>query len=336
MIISWNITKACQLKCRHCYRDAGTKDKDELSHEEGMKLVEEIALAGFKILILSGGEPLLRADVYDLIRHARKHGMRPVLGTNGIMIDRAIARKLKDAGLARAGISLDSTDEAIHDDFRQQIGSWKGSLAGMKACLDEGLDFQVHTTVTKYNYRDVEKITDLAVSLGAKAHHIFFLVPTGRGKDLEGVIPSHEYQLLLKKILQKQKEVSIELKPVCAPQFIPMMQDMNMPSRFVRGCLAGHSYCCILPNGDVHPCPYFPVKVGNVRNERFSVMWKDHPLFKELREADYGGSCGGCGHKETCGGCRARAYAHSGNYMDFDPECVYYGDGCAADAAEQR
>ncbi|MBF0593618.1 MAG: radical SAM protein [Candidatus Omnitrophica bacterium] len=323
MIISWNITKACQLKCRHCYRDAGTKEADELTPAEGLGLVEQIALAGFKILIISGGEPLMRKDVYELIAHAKKHGMRPVLGTNGIMIDRAVARKLKEAGLTRAGISLDSTNEAVHDDFRQDVGSWKGSIAGMKACKDEGLDFQIHTTVTTYNYQDVLKITDMAVSLGAKAHHIFFLVPTGRGKDLEAVIPSNEYQSLLKQIMKKQLEVQIELKPVCAPQFVPLAQDMNQPTRFTRGCLAGVSYCCILPNGDVHPCPYFPIKVGNVRDQKFSLMWKDHALFKELRDGDYNGNCGGCQHKTSCGGCRARAYAETGNYMDFDPECIY-------------
>ncbi len=323
MIISWNITKACQLKCLHCYRDAGTKEADELTPAEGKALIDEIALAGFKILIISGGEPLMRADVYDLIAHAKARGLRPVLGTNGIMIDRGVARRLKDAGLTRAGISLDSTDEAVHDDFRQYAGAWKGSLAGMKACLDEGLDFQIHTTVTTYNYKDVAKITDLAVTLGAKAHHIFFLVPTGRGKDLAAVIPSAEYQALLKKIMQKQREVPIELKPVCAPQFVPLAQDMNQPTRFQRGCLAGVSYCCILPNGDVHPCPYFPIKVGNVRDHKFSALWGSHPLFKELRQGDYNGNCGGCQHKTSCGGCRARAYAQTGDYMDFDPECIY-------------
>jgi putative heme d1 biosynthesis radical SAM protein NirJ2 len=323
MIISWNITKACQLKCRHCYRDAGTKEADELNPVEGKDLIEEIAKAGFKILIISGGEPLMRADVYDLMAHAKAQGMRPVLGTNGIMIDRAVARKLKDAGLTRAGISLDSTDEAVHDDFRQLAGSWKGSIAGMKACLDEGLDFQIHTTVTRYNYKDVEKITDLAVSLGAKAHHIFFLVPTGRGKDLDALIPSDDYQALLRKIMKKQGEVPIELKPVCAPQFVPLAGDMGLSTRFQRGCLAGVSYCCILPNGDVHPCPYFPKRVGNVRDKKFSAMWREDALFKELRQGDYEGNCGGCQHKTTCGGCRARAYAETGNYMDFDPECIY-------------
>lgn len=322
MIISWNITRACQLKCRHCYRDAGRKEADELSTSEGLDLIDEIAKAGFKILILSGGEPLLRSDVFDLIAHARALGLRPVLGTNGVLITRGVARRLKDAGLARAGISLDSTDEAVHDDFRQENGAWQGSLAGMRACREEGLEFQVHTTVTRFNDRNVLSITDLAVSEGARAHHIFFLVPTGRGKDL-AVISSERYNSLLREVLKKQRTAPIELKPVCAPQFIPLAQEMGLPLRFQRGCLAGISYCCILPNGEVHPCPYFPVSAGNVRMTRFSEMWANHTLFRELRAADYEGACGTCCHKTSCGGCRARAYAATGSYMEFDSECVF-------------
>jgi putative heme d1 biosynthesis radical SAM protein NirJ2 len=329
MIISWNITKACQLKCRHCYRDAGCRGVDELTTPEGLDLVDEIAAAGFKILILSGGEPLLRKDVYDLIARAKAKGMRPVLGTNGLLIDRAVADRLRSAGLVRAGISLDSIDPAIHDDFRQEKGAWQGTVNAMKVCREQGLDFQIHTTVTTYNLKDVEKITDFAVEIGAKAHHIFFLVPTGRGKDLPAIISSKDYRELLAKILRKQGQVPIELKPVCAPQFVPLAEEMGVPTRFKRGCLAGESYCCILPNGEVHPCPYFPTRAGNVREEKFSVMWKDNPLFRELREGHYKGLCGGCQYKMSCAGCRARAYALTGDYMDEDPECLLHNGPCA-------
>ena len=324
MIISWNVTKACQLKCRHCYRDAGAKDMRELDLNEGKALIDEIASAGFKILILSGGEPLLREDIYDLIAHAKTRGLRPVLGTNGLLIDRAVARKLKNAGLTRAGISLDSAEPDIHDNFRQQPGAWQGSINGVDACRAEGLDFQIHTTVTTFNCSGIEAVTDLAVTLGAKAHHIFFLIPTGRGRDIsDAVIPSEEYQRLLSRIVQKQAHVPIELKPVCAPQFVPLAEATGHPTRFQRGCLAGVSYCCILPNGDVHPCPYFPVSVGNVLVVKFSTLWREHPLFKELRSLDYSGHCGGCEYKTSCGGCRARAYAGSGDYMGQDEECFF-------------
>lgn len=325
MIISWNITKECQLKCRHCYRDAGPRAKGELSTAEGLALIEEIAAAGFKILILSGGEPLLRPDVYAFIAQACKVGLRPVLGTNGLLIDDDVARRLKAAGLARAGISLDSANAEVHDDFRQEKGAWQGTLAGMAACRKAGLDFQVHTTVTRYNDGELDLITDLAVSLGARAHHVFFLVATGRGKTLPAAITRTAYNRLLAHVVRRQSVVPIELKPVCAPQFVPLAKEMGQTSRFQRGCLAGISYCCILPDGEVHPCPYFPVSAGNVRQEKFSQLWQKSVLFKELRAADYTGDCGVCRYKDACGGCRARALAATGKYMDADEDCIFAG-----------
>jgi radical SAM protein with 4Fe4S-binding SPASM domain len=249
--------------------------------------------------------------------------MRPVLGTNGVLFTPEIVGKLKAAGAARVGISLDSKDKRIHDDFRKQKGAWEKTVEAMRMCKQGGLDFQVHTTVTQRNYKEIIEITDFVTSLGAKAHHIFFLVPTGRGKDISEVfIGSKEIQEVLEKVLNKQKETSIELKPVCAPQFIPMAKKMGIPLRFQRGCLAGTSYCCILPNGDVHPCPYLPLKLGNVREEKFSSIWKNNPVFNKLRSMEYSGSCGICGHKSSCGGCRARAYYQSDDFMAEDQECV--------------
>ena len=323
MIISWNITKACNLKCEHCYRDAGGKDVNELSTSEGKDLLLEIAKAGFKIVILSGGEPLLRKDIFELISCAASVGLRPVLGTNGVLFTEEIVRKLKAAGVARVGISLDSKDFLIHDDFRKQKGAWKKTVEAMRICQQEGVDFQVHTTVTRRNYKEIIEITDFVTALGAKAHHIFFLVPTGRGKEISGVfIGAGEIKEVLEKVLTKQKDTPIELKPVCAPQFIPLAKKMGLVLRFQRGCLAGTSYCCILPNGDVHPCPYLPLKIGNVREEKFSSIWKNNPVFNKLRSLEYSGSCGICGHKSSCGGCRARAYYESGDFMAEDKECI--------------
>ena len=325
MIISWNTTKACNLKCEHCYRDAGGKDPDELTTQEGKALIDEIARAGFKVLILSGGEPLLRLDIFELIRHAALRGLRPVLGTNGALFTREMVRKIKEAGVGRAGISLDSVDPAAHDAFRKHQGAWQATVNGMKLCREEGLDFQVHTTVTRRNFRDITGITDFVAGIGAKAHHIFFLVPTGRGKDISDVfIGAAEIKEVLGKILVKQKELNIEIKPVCAPQFIPLAKAMGIPTRFQKGCLAGTSYCCILPNGDVHPCPYLPLKVGNVRTDKFSAIWKDSPIFRAMRSLDYTGACGGCGNKDSCGGCRARAFHASGDYMAQDPDCLFF------------
>jgi len=326
MIISWNTTKACNLKCEHCYRDAGAKDPHELNTIEGKSLLEEIAKAGFKIVILSGGEPLLRKDIFQLITHAKSLRLRPVLGTNGILIAPEVARKLKQAGLSRAGISLDSVHPEVHDEFRREKGAWKKTIEAMRICKEEGLDFQVHTTVTKRNYQEITEITDLVYDLGAVAHHVFFLIPTGRGKEINSVfISAQDIQEVLEKILNKQKRMSMELKPVCAPQFIPLSRKMGMDLRFQRGCLAGISYCCILPNGDVHPCPYLPIKVGNAREEKFSFIWKNSDIFLKLRSLRYSGACALCANKNSCGGCRARAFYYSGDYMAQDSDCVFAG-----------
>lgn len=324
MIISWNTTRACNLSCVHCYRDAGAAESGELTTAEGKKLLDEIARAGFKIMVFSGGEPLIRPDIYELVGHARKLGLRPVLGTNGILITPETAARLKEAGAACAGISLDSRDKAKHDWFRGYEGAWEETMKGIAACREAGLPFQLHTTVMNWNEDEVTAITDLAVELGAVAHHIFFLVPTGRGKDIEETtLKTQQYEALLERILAKQAEVPIELKPTCAPQFMRIARQKGIPMRFTKGCLAGTTYCVILPNGDVHPCPYLPLKAGNVREAPFDAIWRDSALFDELRHQPLKGGCGRCGYGDICGGCRARAYYYSdGDYLAEEPWCA--------------
>ncbi|MCK8826140.1 putative heme d1 biosynthesis radical SAM protein NirJ2 [Natroniella acetigena] len=325
MIISWNTTKECNLYCKHCYRDSGPKEKqaDELTTSEGKELLTEIAKAGFKIMIFSGGEPLLRDDIYQLVEHAASLGMRPVFGTNGMYITEEVAYKLKEAGAAGMGISLDSVKPEVHDHFRQLEGAWEQAVTGIKNCIEAGLPVQINTTISDLNYDEFEEITDFAIELGAKAHHPFFLVPTGRGKEIErDSVRANRYHQMIERIMEKQKEVEIELKPTCAPQFMAVAKEKEMNMRFTRGCLAGTDYCCILPNGDVHICPYLPVKVGNVKETVFSKLWAEAKIFEELRTMDYKGSCGSCQHIEICGGCRARAYYYSdGDYMAGEPWC---------------
>ncbi|SJZ66415.1 putative heme d1 biosynthesis radical SAM protein NirJ2 [Selenihalanaerobacter shriftii] len=331
MIISWNTTKECNLYCKHCYRESGpeAKQNDELTTEEGKKMLDEIAKAGFKIMIFSGGEPLLRDDIYELVEHAASLGMRPVFGSNGMYITKEVAKKLKNAGTAGMGISLDSVDPKIHDEFRQFEGAWEKAVEGIKNCIEVGISVQINTTITDVNYDEFEEITDFVIDLGVKAHHPFFLVPTGRGKEIErDSVRAKRYHNMIDRILEKQQEVDIELKPTCAPQFMPAAKEKDMDMRFTRGCLAGTDYCCILPNGEVHICPYLPVEVGNVKDTPFDEIWEDAEIFNELRTMDYSGSCGSCGHTDICGGCRARAYYYSdGDYMAGEPWC--HRGGCA-------
>lgn len=322
MILSWNVTKACNLKCVHCYRDAGKRAKNELSTVEGKALISEIAKAGFKILIFSGGEPLLRDDIFDWIETAAALGIRPVLGTNGTLLDLKKSSRLLKSGLCRAGISLDAADPVLHDRFRKKKGAWDKAVEAMQNCRTAGLEFQVHTTLARHNLSFIDQITNLACILGARAHHVFFLVKTGRGKDLgKDFLSREEYQQALTRLVRRQPEIGIELKPVCAPQFVPLSKREKIPVRFERGCLAGIRYCCILPDGAVAPCPYLPLIADHVRKTPFSEIWNSNPLFQELRGSRYGGSCGLCMDRDSCSGCRARAYAVSGDFMREDPEC---------------
>jgi putative heme d1 biosynthesis radical SAM protein NirJ2 len=331
-LVSWNITRQCNLTCAHCYRDAGERpDPQELTTAEGVKIIGEIAEVGFRVLILSGGEPLMRADLYDLIAAAGGRGLRPVLGSNGTLITEGAAAKLRQAGLARAGISLDSADPAYHNALRGSPTAWQDAVAGMKACRAVGLPFQINTTVTRQNQDQMLAITDVAMELGAVGHHVFFLVPTGRGKDIaDDMVQAALYEKLLEALLLKQKDISIEIKPTCAPQFVRIAERVGLQTRFSMGCLAARTYCVITPTGEVQPCPYLPIAAGNVHSESFMSIWKDSEVLRSFREKPLEGYCGTCRWGQRCFGCRARAYwASSGNYMAEDPWCMFVNRAAA-------
>ncbi|MEW5762313.1 MAG: putative heme d1 biosynthesis radical SAM protein NirJ2 [Bacillota bacterium] len=324
MLVSWNATNACNLSCAHCYRDAGAARRAELDTGEARELIDRVAAAGFKIFIFSGGEPLLREDIYDLVAHACRRGLRPVFGTNGTLITAQVARRLKDAGAAVMGISLDSTDPAAHDRFRGTNGAWEAAVAGMRYCAEAGLPFQVHTTVVDWNYGEVEALTDLAVQLGARGHHVFFLVPTGRAVEIEHTsLRAAQYEHLLRRLLEKQRTTGIEVKPTCAPQFMRIARQLGIPVKYSRGCLAGLAYCLVDPVGNVQPCAYLDVVAGNVREQPFDVIWRTAEVFTRLRTRAYGGACGRCEYRDVCGGCRARAWYYHGDYMAEEPWCLY-------------
>ncbi|MGQ9824538.1 MAG: putative heme d1 biosynthesis radical SAM protein NirJ2 [Desulfotomaculales bacterium] len=334
MLVSWNTTNECNLRCRHCYRDAKDRVQGELTTEEGRALISEIARAGFKIMIFSGGEPLSRPDITELTAHAASLGLRPVFGTNGTLLTPDLARRLKGAGARVMGISLDSVDPAKHDEWRGTPGSWRAAVEGMRVCRETGLPFQINTTVVDWNYGEIDALTGFAVQMGAVAHHIFFLVPAGRAVDVEKEsLRAAQYEELLRRILARQEQVGIELKPTCAPQFMRIAREMGIKTRFQRGCLAGIAYCVVDPRGNVLPCAYLQIPAGNVRKTPFSEIWAKSPLFGELRAQRYKGSCGACAYRKICGGCRARAYYYSGDYLGEEPWCARREpEGAAADA----
>lgn len=324
MIVSWNTTNQCNMFCDHCYRDAGVKLNDELSTEEAKKLIREIKAAGFMIMIFSGGEPLMRPDIFALTAYADSIGLRAVLGTNGSLITPAVAEKIKRAQIRAVGVSLDSMDNEKHNKLRKMGQAWELAVEGMKNLRAVGVPFQIHTTVMDWNVEELEAITDFAVNIGAMAHHVFFLVPTGRAVNIEEeALRIAKYELTIKRLMTMQKSVPIEIKPTCAPQFTRVADKMGLPIRFTKGCLAGISYCIISPRGDVQPCAYLDIKLGNVKEQSFTDIWRKNELLKQMRTMDYEGKCGVCEYKKKCGGCRARAYFYKGNYMAEDPWCLY-------------
>jgi putative heme d1 biosynthesis radical SAM protein NirJ2 len=325
MIVSWMTTNECNLKCEHCYQDANSAQERELTTAEGMRMIEEIARAGFKIMIFSGGEPLLRPDIFELVEHAAAQGLRPVFGSNGTLITEEVALRLKAAGAAAMGISVDSLDAARHDQFRGLPDAYALTLAGIENCKRAGLPFQLHTTVVDWNRDEITALTDFAQEQGAIAHYIFFLIPVGRGVYIRDTsLKVLENEELLRRIMRKAAEVDIEVKPTCAPQFTRVAKQLGVETRFTRGCLAGLTYCVIGSEGIVRPCAYMTEEAGDVREQPFDEIWRTSPVFEKLRTQSYGGACGSCDYRDGCGGCRARAaYYHEGDILAQDEYCAH-------------
>jgi radical SAM protein with 4Fe4S-binding SPASM domain len=342
LVVSWNLTRKCNLKCFHCYVNATTQQlKNELNTEESKNLIDQICEVSKPLLILSGGEPLLRPDVYELVRYGTSKGLKMGLGSNGSLIDAAAAKRLKDAGIETVSISLDSHIPEQHDEFRGVSGSWDKAVGAIKALQENGVLVQVNTTVTQQNYNQIDDIMSLAENIGVENFHLFFLVPTGRGVKIADISPA-EYENMIKTTFGKVAKHRLNVKPSCAPQFMRIAKDMGLDmSRWIRGCLAGLYYCRVYPNGDVTPCPYLPIKLGNIRETSFKDIWFHSDMFKTLRDFDaLKGKCGVCEHRVVCGGCRARAYGLSSDFIDYcgdlhepaelkgdylteDPWCVY-------------
>jgi AdoMet-dependent heme synthase len=347
LVISWNMTLRCNLKCAHCYINAeGPKTTtEELSTDAAKMLIHQITEVSKPLLILSGGEPLLREDIYEIIKYGADRGLRMGMGSNGMLIDDEVAKKLKEAGMWTVAISLDSNIPEHHDKFRGVEGCWQHAVDAIKALKKAGIQVQVNCTVTQQNYDEVDDVMALAENLGVENFHLFFLVPTGRGTDIEDITPQM-YEDMITNTLAKTTKYKLNVKPSCAPQFMRVAKEQGVDmSRWVRGCMAGLYYCRIYPSGEVTPCPYMPVSLGNIREKSFKDIWFNSEVFQSLRDFDQlKGKCGVCEHNSICGGCRARAYGVTTEQMDFcgalheptemkgdylteDPWCVYQPKG---------
>jgi AdoMet-dependent heme synthase len=389
-LIFWELTKGCNLRCIHCRASATElSSPDDLSTETAKAIIDQIAAASSPILVLSGGEPLFRKDIFELARYGTDKGLRVALATNGTLVTKQVAQKIIDSGVKRVAISLDGADALTHDTFRGIPGAFDAAITGFRNLKDLGMSVQINTTIARHNAHQLPHVLELAKSLGADALHTFLLVPVGCGVDIatEQMVPPEEYERMLNWFYDRSLEGGIEMKATCAPHYFRVVRqrraaehrsataaqaahpvveaassspskgplgisptEMTMPgstgielkpqgigkavghpgthpsdmNAMTKGCLAGTAVCFISNQGEVYPCGYLPALAGDLKKQAFADIWENSVVFNELRDVNnLQGKCGCCEFRNVCMGCRARAYAATGNYLDEEPFCVY-------------
>jgi radical SAM protein with 4Fe4S-binding SPASM domain len=380
-LVFWEVTKGCNLRCIHCRASATElSSPNDLSTAAALAVIDQIVEAANPILVLSGGEPLFRADIFQLARYATDKGLRVALATNGTCVTKDVARWIVDAGIKRVAISLDGADAPTHDAFRGIPGAFDAALCGLRNLKMLGMSVQINMTIARHNARQLPKVLELAKSLGADALHTFLLVPVGCGVNIaaEQMVAPEEYEGMLNWFYDQSLLGGIELKATCAPHYFRVVRqrrvaerraaaaeakvgdvvsdragigptEMLMPgatgmslkphgtraatghpghpsdmNAMTKGCLAGTGVCFISHQGEVYPCGYLPVIAGDLRKQKFADIWRDSAIFHELRDtSNLKGKCGCCEFRNICMGCRARAFAASGDYLDEEPFCVY-------------
>jgi radical SAM protein with 4Fe4S-binding SPASM domain len=348
-VVSWNLTYRCNLACEHCYLDAGGAplvgtenfaDRSELGTDECFRVIDEIAAFAPECLtILTGGEPLLRRDILEIVRRAAERGLWVVVGTNGVSITENVARRLADAGARGLSLSLDALDPDRHDRFRNVRGAWRNTVEGAEILNRTGLSFIVQTTAGSHNLGELDAIADFAHDrLAARVWNLYFLVPTGRGQFVSDITPA-QYDEVLASLyrIQRKYDRRMLVNAKCAPHYIKTVLEQALRpgsgqegagirtySGGAGGCPAGTHYMGIRPNGDVTPCPYLPVFAGTLRRSSLADLWTSSGLFADIRRrTSLGGRCGECEMNGHCGGCRARAYGMTGDLMAEDPLCTH-------------
>ncbi|WP_218070366.1 heme b synthase [Desulfuribacillus alkaliarsenatis] len=338
-LIFWELTEGCNLKCIHCRATAQPeRNTQELSTEECFRIIDELVKFSNPIVILTGGEPLYRPDFFEIAQYGTDKGLRIAMASNGTMITKEIAQKIKDVGVQRVSISFDGANPETHDGFRGIPGSFNEALQGARNLREIGVEVQFNTTITKHNVHEVEEIMDLTIREGAIALHTFMLVPVGCGVEISdnAMLPSDEYEKVLEWFYQKSKEVPIELKATCAPHYFRIMRQKAKEegieitpkthgmAAMTKGCLAGTGVCFLSHKGRVQPCGYLPVQAGDATKQTMQEIWEGSDIFTQLRDnANLKGKCGICDYKNVCEGCRARAFAVTGDFLDQEPSCNY-------------
>lgn len=347
-LIFWELTARCNLRCVHCRAEAQEDFAfGELSTAETLRAAHDIREVADPIIVLTGGEPLVRPDFFEIAGECTKLFTRVALATNGTLIDDNLARRIVSTGIQRVSISLDGAKANTHDDFRGMEGSFAQALAGFDALKRAGASVQINVTVTRRNDAEIEDLLRLCIEKGADAFHIFMLVPVGCGVQISDSVrlSPEEFESRLVWLFEKSIEFAdkIHIKATCAPQYFRIMHEQARHTKIgdgelrgegrasgsplhatTRGCLAGSAVCFISRTGDVQPCGYLPICVGNVRESKLGDIWRESEVFSSLRDPNrLTGKCGVCCYRTICMGCRARAYAETGDYLAAEPDCPY-------------
>jgi heme b synthase len=339
-LVAWEVTRRCPLRCRHCRASAADVGyAGELSTEECFRLLDSIAGFAKPIIILTGGEPMTREDIYEIAAHGTGIGLRMVMAPCGLLMDGPAVERMKAAGIRRISLSIDGADAETHDCFRQQAGAFAAVTRAAGLAKTGGLEFQVNTTVTRLNIGQLDRILHLAMDLGAASYHPFLLVPTGRGRDItELEIPPEEYERVLNWIYEKSRDLPIQMKPTCAPHYYRIFRQREKAAgrqvrpethgmdAMTKGCLGGQGFAFVSHTGKVQICGFLEAEAGDLRREGFDFgkIWTTSELFLTMRDLDsYHGRCGYCEYRSACGGCRARAHASTGDYLAEEPYCIY-------------
>jgi heme b synthase len=339
--IAWEITRRCNLRCVHC-RSASemeAKGHPDFPTSEAFRIIDDIVSYAKPVVVLSGGEPLKRDDVFEIAKYGTEKGLRMCLATNGTLVTDETCEKIKSSGIRIVSLSLDGSEERVHDDFRSQKGAFAGTINAARLFKKHGIEFIINSSFTKRNEEEIPKVYKLAKELGATAWYMFMIVPTGRGEEIMGELISKEsYEDILDWHFDMESdEEEMLVRPTCAPHYyrVVLQQSKKKGSKFkkrtlkfstggAKGCIAGQLICLIDVDGNVLPCSYFPKPAGNVREQSFKEIWEESELFRELRDFKrYKGKCGSCEYINVCGGCRARAYSVYGDYLEEEPFCSY-------------
>lgn len=335
-LVAWELTRSCMLSCRHCRASAQAGPvPNELSTEECERILISIVSFAKPVVILTGGEPMLRPDVYRIARLGSGLGCRMVMAPCGLMLTADACGRILESGIQRISVSIDGATPDTHDAFRGMTGAFEGLMRGIAAAAAVGLPFQVNTTITATNLAELPRILDLSIKIGAVSFHPFLLVPTGRGKSMDNEsLTAAQYEKTLSWIADKAQTAAISIKPTCAPHYHRIVRERGCaPSRkghdfsaISRGCLGGQGFAFVSHIGKVQMCGFLDMEAGDLRANGYDMraVWERSDLFRQLRSRQsYHGKCRPCEFHAVCGGCRARAFAATGDFLGEEPYCVY-------------